>query len=129
MITLNPELKEIVAFLCGEAPLDGKWFEDGTKPKYWWRKSLRQAALVHAEKNFDYTIGPATAVNQLLSGHPSLRDLSKNDATIYAWFKQASLGRCTVEEALVGALVWVAQEKQKYFDEIVELNMKHGRTP
>lgn len=43
--------KEVVRFLLGEAPLDGRWFGDDppTTPKgrpmpYWWRSHLRSAA-------------------------------------------------------------------------------------
>lgn len=42
-------LAEVVAFLCGEAPLDGVWF-GGSHPTergaFWWRKHLRAAAGV-----------------------------------------------------------------------------------
>jgi hypothetical protein len=38
-------LEELVAFLCGDAPLDGHWFGEKPleKPMYWWRKDLRAA--------------------------------------------------------------------------------------
>ena len=39
-------MKEVAAFLLGEAPLDGAWFGD-TRPsehgQFWWRKHLRDA--------------------------------------------------------------------------------------
>lgn len=40
-------LEQMVAFLCGEAPLDGVWFGElhpGQKGAFWWRKFLRAAA-------------------------------------------------------------------------------------
>ena len=39
------ELAEVIAFLLGEAEINGKWFGDrhpGDQP-YWWRKHLRAA--------------------------------------------------------------------------------------
>lgn len=40
--------KEVVLFLLGEKPLDGRWFgdeppktESGRRRPYWWRKDLR----------------------------------------------------------------------------------------
>jgi len=43
------ELEEVVAFLCGEGQLEGRWFGDapprvnGRLHPYWWRKNLRAA--------------------------------------------------------------------------------------
>lgn len=67
------------------------------------------------------------AVQELFSEHSALAELFKNEVTVYAWFKQAMAGHCTVEEALVGAVVHLAQEKQKYFDELIEAKMKEAR--
>ena len=59
-------------------------------------------------------------LNQILATHYELQALSENDADIYAWFQQCHKGRCTVEEALIGALVHVAKGKKKLFDELVK---------
>lgn len=44
-------MKEVAAFLLGEAPLDGAWFGD-TRPsehgQFWWRKHLRAALAAPA---------------------------------------------------------------------------------
>lgn len=50
---LVERLREMVAFLCGEAPLNGVWFGDvpeGERGPFWWRKPLREliAALTTA---------------------------------------------------------------------------------
>jgi hypothetical protein len=40
-------LAEVVAFLCGVAPLDGVWFGEEhptERGAFWWRKHLRAAA-------------------------------------------------------------------------------------
>lgn len=40
-------LAEVVAFLCGVAPLDGVWFGEehpAERGAFWWRKHLREAA-------------------------------------------------------------------------------------
>lgn len=40
-------LQEVVAFLCGEATLDGVWFSERhptERGAFWWRKHLRAAA-------------------------------------------------------------------------------------
>jgi hypothetical protein len=45
-MTNPPSLDEMVAFLCGESPLDGVWFDEPhptEKGAYWWRKHLRAA--------------------------------------------------------------------------------------
>lgn len=41
-----PTLAEVLAFLLGEAPLDGLNFGDNLpdRPRYWWRHVLREAA-------------------------------------------------------------------------------------
>jgi hypothetical protein len=41
-----PTLAEVLAFLLGEAPLDGLNFGDNLpdRPRYWWRHILREAA-------------------------------------------------------------------------------------
>ena len=53
---MTATLKEVVAFLTGEAPLDGVWF-GGVHPTergaFWWRKHLRQA-LPEAEQPTDH---------------------------------------------------------------------------
>lgn len=40
-------LAEVAAFLCGEAPLNGRWFGDPVPPtgggSFWWREHLRRA--------------------------------------------------------------------------------------
>lgn len=51
---LVARLREVIAFLLGEAPLDGRWYGDepprgeghiaGYGAPYWWRKPLREAA-------------------------------------------------------------------------------------
>lgn len=45
-------LREVVAFLLGEGPLDGQWFgdspPDGQKGAFWWRHRLRQALVAAA---------------------------------------------------------------------------------
>lgn len=39
-----PKLQEVIAFLMGEAPLDGTWFDQTrTGPPFWWREHLRKA--------------------------------------------------------------------------------------
>ena len=43
----TPKLAEVIAFLCGEAPLDGVWFGDPhptERGPFWWRKHLLAAA-------------------------------------------------------------------------------------
>ena len=65
-------------------------------------------------------------LQELLGRHPSLLDKFRNDATVYAWFKQYSLGRCTLEELLVGTICWLADEKKKLFDEVVEMHQRYG---
>jgi hypothetical protein len=55
--SVSDELRAIVQFLCGEAPLDGAWYGDEPpegKPRYWWRSKLRAAlaaspAMPHAD--------------------------------------------------------------------------------
>jgi hypothetical protein len=48
----SPTVAELVAFLNGEASLDGRWFADDMYPRerYWWRKHLStlttQSALI-----------------------------------------------------------------------------------
>lgn len=88
--------------------------------------SHKEANLVELSDQAGLPPEGSRAVNIIFSEHPTLREVAYNDATVYAWFKQAQHGRCTIEEALVGALVWTTQEKQKYFDEVVEMHMKHG---
>lgn len=41
----NIQLDEILAFLYGEAPLDGVWFGDNStdRPAFWWRPLLRKS--------------------------------------------------------------------------------------
>lgn len=63
---------------------------------------------------------------QLLQEHPELAKLSTSDADIYAWLKQCEMGRCTVEEALIGALVHMAASKAKLNDQY--LNYMKGDT-
>lgn len=65
-------------------------------------------------------------LQEFYAEHPALYELTKKDATVYAWFKQCELGRCTIEEALTGAVVYLAQEKNKYFDELVQYGMIYG---
>lgn len=55
-MTADPvaRLRDVIAFLLGEAPLDGRWYGDepprgeghiaGYGAPYWWRKPLREAA-------------------------------------------------------------------------------------
>lgn len=42
----TPTLADVLAFLLGEAPLDGLNFGDNLpdRPRYWWRHVLREAA-------------------------------------------------------------------------------------
>jgi hypothetical protein len=54
--------------------------------------------------------------------HPSLRDAFHNDATVYAWLQQYLHDRCTLEEAFIGIIIHLAQEKKKMFDEVVKLS-------
>lgn len=61
--------------------------------------------------------------------HPGLVEAFKNDATVYAWLQQQLHGRCTLEEAYVGIIVNLVAEKKKYFDEVIKLEMKHGKGP
>lgn len=45
-------LQQMVAFLCGEAPLDGVWFGNlhpGQRGQFWWRKFLRAAVAEPAD--------------------------------------------------------------------------------
>lgn len=65
-----------------------------------------------------------TELERLYTEHPIVKDLTRNDADVYAWFKMAKIGACTVEEALVGALVHVQERKQHYFDEVIDLTRK-----
>lgn len=70
-------MKEVAAFLLGEAPLDGAWFGD-TRPsehgQFWWRKHLRAALEA-----------PATAVDDrhaqaLLAQDITIRNMAERHA-------------------------------------------------
>lgn len=63
-------------------------------------------------------------MDRLFLEHPTLYQMFKNNAEVHSWLKMAAQGACTVEEALVGALVRLAETNKKQFDEIVELRMK-----
>lgn len=77
--------------------------------------------LKHEEEDKQRIIN-APELDKLYNEHPLLYELTTKDADVHAWFKQAVYGRCTVEEALIGALVHVAQAKQKLFDEVITLH-------
>lgn len=73
-------MKEVAAFLLGEAPLDGAWFGD-TRPsehgQFWWRKHLRAALAA-----------PATAPEQKRpincgTGHCSCIECVMPDGPLY----------------------------------------------
>lgn len=66
-------------------------------------------------------------IDRIFTEHPTLHQLTKDNAEVYAWFKQAARGACTVEEALVGIVVRLCDTNQKQFDEIIKLNMKESR--
>ncbi len=47
------KLQQIVKFLCGEEPFDGKWYPDSQdRAPFWWRTHLRQA-LEERDLKFD----------------------------------------------------------------------------
>lgn len=66
-------------------------------------------------------------IQQLFAEHDELRKAFENDASVYAWLKQCRLDRCTVEEALIGVIVYLAREKKQYFDEVVRYGARYGR--
>lgn len=63
-------------------------------------------------------------MDRLFREHPTLYHMFKNNAEVYAWLKMASQGACTVEEALVGIIVRLAETNQKQFDEIVKIKYR-----
>jgi len=63
-------------------------------------------------------------IDRIFSEHPMLHQLTKDNAEVYAWFKMAAQGACTVEEALVGIVVRLADTNQKQFDEIVKIKYR-----
>lgn len=48
---LSPELREVLSFLMGEAPLGGVWFGDRhpESKTWWWRTNLRAAIAAHTK--------------------------------------------------------------------------------
>lgn len=45
--------EQVFAFLLGEAPMDGLWFDDeplDMRGNYWWRKHLRKSAMMMRER-------------------------------------------------------------------------------
>ena len=65
-------------------------------------------------------------LEEIMSRHPTLLEKFRNDATVYAWFQQYRHGRCTLEELLIGTICWLADEKKKLFDEVVEMHQRYG---
>lgn len=65
------DLTQVVAFLNGEAPLDGVWFDEGHPTKkgaYWWRKHLC-AALAQSEAQPERELVAWKAVDEWASRH------------------------------------------------------------
>jgi hypothetical protein len=62
--------KDVIAFLHGEADLDGKWFErpEGAGP-WWWRKILRNATVAAPSPSHDKA-GGWTRILNLPDGPP-----------------------------------------------------------
>jgi hypothetical protein len=63
-------------------------------------------------------------ISKLRSEHPAFKNLMDNDATVHAWFKMAAAGKCTVDEAMIGSMVWAVNERDKALGELVTLKMK-----
>lgn len=63
-------------------------------------------------------------MDRLFREHPTLYQTFKNNVEVYSWLKMASMGKCTIEEALIGALVRLADTNQKQFDEIVKIKYR-----
>lgn len=88
-ITLS---REVAAFLCGEAALDGVWFGDkhpNNPGQFWWRKFLR-AALVAAEKTEDI-------------------EALRRDAERYRWLREESKKR---PDFCSGYAIWMVSCEQ-----------------
>jgi hypothetical protein len=66
-------------------------------------------------------------LDRIYREHPTLYQLTRDNVEIHSWLKMASIGACTVEEALIGAAVRLAETNKKQFDEIIELKMKEAR--
>ena len=66
----------------------------------------------------------APLLEEMFNNHPTILELTSHDPDVHAWFMQARKGRCTVEEALIGALINVQRAKEKYFNECVKLEME-----
>jgi len=59
----GPSMKEVVAFLLGEGPLNGMWFGDEllVKGRYWWRSILRETFAVSETSKPD-PLSPAAII-------------------------------------------------------------------
>lgn len=67
-------------------------------------------------------------LDRLYHEHPTLHELTLNDADVYAWFRMCALGRCTVEETLIGALVHVQAAKERLFKQLMDEKLRqHDR--
>ena len=87
-------MKEVAAFLLGEAPLDGAWFGD-TRPsehgQFWWRKHLR-AALSAPATAPDELERLKTESEERLQNCAALvaeKEQLRKDAERYQWLKSA----------------------------------------
>jgi hypothetical protein len=108
-VRASERLREVIAFLLGEAPLDGCWF--GEKPEnergnFWWRKHLRAAhadmagevrELVEALHEGRRAIGDHYAPNDCyatgpLTGDP-IRDLVQCPACSFIGMYEAALAK------------------------------------
>lgn len=63
-------------------------------------------------------------LSDIFTEHPSLKEAFQNDATVYAWLQQYLHDRCTLEDAWIGIIVHLVQEKKKLFDEVIDLHSK-----
>lgn len=71
-------MKEVAAFLLGEAPLDGFWFgERHPAGGFWWREHLRAALSA-----------PATAPEQRMKELGAENEQLRKDAERYQWLAE-----------------------------------------
>lgn len=83
----------------------------------------RHGKTMEARREYQKRIN-APELDRIFTGHSMLHQSAKDNAEVYAWLKMAAMGKCTVEEALIGALVRLADTNQKQFDEIVAIKYR-----